>query len=134
MVGQSDHQLIQNMLARIAHRGPDDEGIYLAETSTGERVGLGHRRLSIIDLSPAGHEPMPDARQELWLTFNGEIYNFRELRRELERHGHQFRSESDAEVLLYAYRQWGRDFLDRLNGMFAFAIWDARDESLLLAR
>ncbi|HXG66428.1 MAG TPA: asparagine synthase (glutamine-hydrolyzing) [Blastocatellia bacterium] len=134
VVGQPDYQLIQNMLARIAHRGPDDEGIYLAETSTGERVGLGHRRLSIIDLSPAGHEPMPDARQELWLTFNGEIYNFRELRRELEQHGHQFRSETDAEVLLYAYRHWGRDFLDRLNGMFAFAIWDARDDSLLLVR
>ena len=134
VVGQPDQQLIKNMLARLAHRGPDDEGVYVAETSADERVGLGHRRLSIIDLSPAGHEPMADASGRIWLTFNGEIYNFKQLRRELEQAGHRFRSRSDAEVIIYAYLEWGRDFLSRLNGMFAFAIWDARDESLLLAR
>jgi asparagine synthase (glutamine-hydrolysing) len=134
VVGQADEQLIKSMLARIAHRGPDDEGVYIAETSTTERVGLGHRRLSIIDLSPAGHEPMPDRSNQIWLTFNGEIYNFKELRRELEARGHIFKSNTDAEVIIYAYCEWGRECLSRLNGMFAFAIWDARDESLLLAR
>lgn len=133
VVGQADEQLIRNMLARIAHRGPDDEGVYVAETSA-DRVGLGHRRLSIIDLSTAGHEPMPDASGQIWLTYNGEIYNFKELRRELENSGHRFRSNTDAEVIIYAYREWGRECLARLNGMFAFAIWDSRDESLFLAR
>ncbi|MCI0490215.1 MAG: asparagine synthase (glutamine-hydrolyzing) [Blastocatellia bacterium] len=134
IVGQADELLIKNMLARVAHRGPDDEGVYVAETSAQDRVGLGHRRLSIIDLSPAGHEPMADASGRVWLTFNGEIYNFKEIRARLERLGHSFRSETDAEVIMYAYLEWGREFLSRLNGMFAFALWDSRDESLLLAR
>jgi asparagine synthase (glutamine-hydrolysing) len=134
IVGQPDEQLIKNMLARIAHRGPDDEGVYVAETSSGERIGLGHRRLSIIDLSPAGHEPMSDASGRIWLTFNGEIYNFKELRRELETRGHRFKSNTDAEVIIYAYLEWGRECLTRFNGMFAFAIWDSQDESLFLAR
>ncbi|HJQ26805.1 MAG TPA: asparagine synthase (glutamine-hydrolyzing) [Blastocatellia bacterium] len=134
VAGQADEALLKLMLQRIAHRGPDDEGIYLTKTASGSTVGLGHRRLSIIDLSPAGHEPMRDARGEIWLTYNGEIYNFKSLRRELEAAGHRFRSDSDAEVVIYAYREWGRDFLTRLNGIFALAIWDARDESLLLAR
>ncbi len=134
VVGRTDEQLIKNMLLRMAHRGPDDEGVYIAETSGGDRVGLGHRRLSIIDLSAGGHEPMSDAGKQVWLTYNGEIYNFKELRRELEHCGHSFRSESDAEVIIYAYLEWGRAFLTRLNGIFALAIWDQRDESLLLAR
>lgn len=134
VVGQADEQLIKNMLARIAHRGPDDEGVYIAETSTQQRVGLGHRRLAIIDLSAAGHEPMSDAGGSIWLTFNGEIYNFKELRRELEGLGHRFNSKTDAEVIIYAYLEWGRECLTRFNGMFAFAIWDSRDESLFLAR
>ncbi|MFL6277997.1 MAG: asparagine synthase (glutamine-hydrolyzing) [Blastocatellia bacterium] len=134
VAGQADEALLKAMLARIAHRGPDDEGIYLTNTTSGQSVGLGHRRLSIIDLSPAGHEPMSDASGQIWLTFNGEIYNFKTIRRELEAAGHRFRSDSDAEVIIYAYREWGRDFLTRLNGMFALAIWDARDQSLLLAR
>ncbi|HWP43082.1 MAG TPA: asparagine synthase (glutamine-hydrolyzing) [Blastocatellia bacterium] len=134
VIGQADEELIREMLARIAHRGPDDEGVYLTGTSSGERAGLGHRRLSIIDLSPAGHEPMADSSGQVWLTFNGEIYNFRELRRELEGRGHRFRSETDAEVIIYAYREWGRACLARLNGMFAFAIWDSADESLFIAR
>jgi asparagine synthase (glutamine-hydrolysing) len=134
IVGQADDQLIKNMLARIAHRGPDDEGTYIAAAANGERVGLGHRRLSIIDLSPAGHEPMSDAQGEIWLTYNGEIYNFKELRKELEKCGYRFKSESDAEVVIYAYREWGLNSLALFNGMFAFAIWDGRDNSLLLAR
>ena len=134
IIGQPDEQLIKEMLARIAHRGPDDEGVYLAPTSSGERIGLGHRRLSIIDLSPAGHEPMPDTSGRVWLTFNGEIYNFKDLRRELEALGHHFKSNTDAEVIIYAYLEWGRECLTRFNGMFAFAIWDLRDESLFLAR
>ena len=84
VVGRADEKLIKDMLARIAHRGPDDEGLYIAETSRKSRVGLGHRRLSIIDLSPAGHGPMPDAEGQVWLTYNGEIYNFQQLRHELE--------------------------------------------------
>ncbi len=134
VVGQADEQLIKSMLAPIAHRGPDDEGFYIADTSAGERVGLGHRRLSIIDLSQAGHEPMADSSGKIWLTYNGEIYNFKELRGELESRGHQFKSETDAEVIIYAYIEWGRECLSRFNGMFAFAIWDARDESLFIAR
>jgi asparagine synthase (glutamine-hydrolysing) len=134
VVGKADEQLIQKMLASIAHRGPDDEGIYIAESANGERVGLGHRRLSIIDLSPAGHEPMSDAQGEIWLTYNGEIYNFKEIRKELEKRGHKFKSESDAEVVIYAYREWGLNALGMFNGMFAFAIWDMRNNSLLLAR
>jgi asparagine synthase (glutamine-hydrolysing) len=134
IVGKADEQLIQNMLASIAHRGPDDEGIYIASAASGARVGLGHRRLSIIDLSPAGHEPMSDTLGEIWLTYNGEIYNFKEIRKELEKRGHQFKSESDAEVVIYAYREWGLNALAMFNGMFAFAIWDGRNNSLLLAR
>jgi asparagine synthase (glutamine-hydrolysing) len=134
VAGRADEQLIKKMLEPIAHRGPDDEGVYVAETSADERVGLGHRRLSIIDLSPAGHEPMSDASGQIWLTFNGEIYNFKELRRRLEGLGHRLRSDTDAEVIIYAYREWGRGCLSLLNGMFAFALWDSRDESLLLAR
>jgi asparagine synthase (glutamine-hydrolysing) len=134
VVGQPDEQLIKNMLARIAHRGPDDEGVYIAETSSGQRIGLGHRRLSIIDVSPAGHEPMSDTSGTVWLTYNGEIYNFKEIRRELENLGHQFKSNTDAEVIIYSYLEWGHECLARFNGMFAFAIWDARDESLFLAR
>jgi asparagine synthase (glutamine-hydrolysing) len=134
VVGQPDQQLIKSMLSRIAHRGPDDEGVYVAATPSGERIGLGHRRLSIIDLSSAGHEPMSDAGGRIWLTFNGEIYNFKELRRDLEARGHRFKSNTDAEVIIYAYIEWGRDCLARFNGMFAFAIWDSNDESLFLAR
>ena len=133
-IGNVDQSLLSSMLVRIAHRGPDDEGIYLAQTSTGDYIGLGHRRLAIIDLSPGGHEPMSDSTGRVWLTFNGEIYNFRELRRELEGLGYSFRSESDAEVIIYAYVQWGPQCLTRFNGIFAFAIWDSRDESLFIAR
>jgi asparagine synthase (glutamine-hydrolysing) len=113
------------------HRGPDDAGLWLAPDS---RIGLAHRRLSIIDLSPLGRQPMETQDGRLRIVFNGEIYNFRELRRELERAGHAFRSESDTEVLLLGYREWGLGMLDRLRGMFAFGLWDERERELLLAR
>lgn len=115
----------------MAHRGPDDVGIWWA---TDGRVGLGHRRLAIIDLSPAGHQPMQDVTGTLTIVFNGEIYNYRDLQRELLAKGHIFRSHSDTEVILAAYREWGPDCLSRLNGMFAFALHDATQQTLFLAR
>jgi asparagine synthase (glutamine-hydrolysing) len=102
--------------------------------STDHRVGLGHRRLAIIDLSPGGHQPMADATGTLHIVFNGEIYNFQDIRRELEARGHLFRSQSDTEVILEAYRAWGIDCLERLNGMFAFALHDASSSTVFIAR
>ncbi len=113
------------------HRGPDDAGEWW---SADVCVGFGHRRLAIIDLSPAGHQPMQDANGELCIVFNGEIYNFPELRRELATKGQTFRSHSDTEVILAAYREWGTDCLSRLNGMFAFALYDGRQRQLFMAR
>ncbi len=123
-----------SMLHAIAHRGPDDQGAarFLC-ASTGHHVFLGHRRLAIID--PAGaRQPMGDSEAGLALTFNGEIYNFRQLRAELRGLGYRFSRDSDTEVLLRAYQHWGREVVHRLRGMFAFAIWDARNERLFLAR
>lgn len=115
----------------MTHRGPDDAGVWWSENGL---VGLGHRRLAIIDLSPAGHQPMQDNSRSLTIVFNGEIYNYRDLRRELVGKGHVFRSHSDTEVLLAAYREWGVDCLSRLNGMFAFALYDAAQQKMFLAR
>lgn len=115
----------------LHHRGPDDAGQWW---SADGRVGLGHRRLAIIDLSPGGHQPMQDALGELCIVFNGEIYNFGDLRRELSAKGHAFRSKSDTEVILAAYREWGTDCLARLNGMFVFALYDAAHRQLFMAR
>lgn len=115
----------------MTHRGPDDAGEWWSNDG---RVGLAHRRLSIIDLSPAGHQPMHDASGALSIVFNGEIYNFAELRAQLIALGHGFRSHSDTEVILFAYRQWGTDCLVRLNGMFAFALFDAQQQTVFLAR
>lgn len=115
----------------MTHRGPDDRGLWW---SADARVGFGHRRLAIIDLSAAGHQPMLDQTGELCIVFNGEIYNFADLRRELSAEGHGFRSQTDTEVVLAAYREWGADCLMRLNGMFAFALYDSRRQMLLLAR
>ncbi|MGA9549111.1 MAG: asparagine synthetase B, partial [Rhodomicrobium sp.] len=115
----------------MAHRGPDDSGEYWSDDG---RVGFGHRRLSIIDLSAAGHQPMQTPDGQLCITFNGEIYNYTELKRELESCGHAFRSSSDTEVILAAYRQWGKDCLSRLHGMFAFAVYDKRAATVFLAR
>src|SRR6266850_5936630 len=120
-----------SMRDSMTHRGPDDEGIYI---SPDRALGLGHRRLSIIDLSPAGRQPMSDSDGRFWIVFNGEIYNFAELRRDLEREGTVFRSRSDTEVLLYLYKQHGKQMLRLLRGMFAFAIFDTQQRTLFLAR
>ena len=116
------------MTKSISHRGPDDEGYYLAGP-----LGFGFRRLSIIDLS-GGHQPMSDQEESVWVVFNGEIYNFPEIKRELQSHGHVFRTNSDTEVIIHGYKQWGDEVLNRLNGMFGLAIWDARHKRLLVAR
>ncbi len=116
------------MAATLAHRGPDAE-----RQRVDGSVALGYRRLSIIDLSEAAHEPLPNEDGTLWLVFNGEIYNFRELRRELEAR-HRFRSEGDGEVILHLYEERGDDAVKALDGMFAFALWDGRKKRLLLAR
>jgi asparagine synthase (glutamine-hydrolysing) len=119
---------IEPMADSIAHRGPDDQGYYLSGP-----IGLGFRRLSIIDLA-AGHQPMSDQEESVWVVFNGEIYNFPELRAELEKFGHVFRTNSDTEVIIHGYKQWGDDVLNRLNGMFGLAIWDSRRKRLIVAR
>lgn len=124
-----DHDLIERMTALISYRGPDDHGIY--EDS---EVRLGHRRLSIIDLSESGHQPMQTDDGDLVITYNGEVYNYRELRAELEKRGHRFQSASDTETILFAYREFGLDFLNHLEGMFAFALWDRRQQQLVIAR
>ncbi len=128
--------VLEQATASLAHRGPDDSGTVLLIESQPEplEIGLGHRRLAILDLSPLGHQPMQDPVTGNWIVFNGEIYNFRGLRKELEAAGAEFRSHSDTEVILAAYRVWGESCLTRLGGMFAFALWDAPRKRLLLAR
>ena len=121
-------QDVEAMTRTIAHRGPDDEGYFVSGA-----LGFGFRRLSIIDLD-GGHQPMADAEETVWVIFNGEIYNFRELRHELESRGHRFRTRSDTEVIIHGYKQWGNDVLTRLNGMFGVAIWDVQRQRLILAR
>lgn len=121
--------ILKKMTDAIAHRGPDGEGQWIEGN-----VGFGHRRLAIIDLSPAGHQPMISADHRFVLSYNGEIYNFRELRTELEAAGYWFRSKTDSEVVLHALAQWGTDALLKFNGMFALALWDRKEQALLLAR
>ena len=128
-----DRGTVERMLELIAHRGPDGQGIAELPAPDGARVYLGHRRLAIIDPEGAA-QPMRDAEAGLTITFNGEIYNFRALRGELEALGHRFARDSDTEVLLHAYRQWGEGCVERLRGMFAFAIWDAPRAKLFIAR
>ena len=112
----------------LAHRGPDAGGLWLDES-----VGLGHRRLSIIDLE-GGLQPMWDSENRIGIVFNGEIYNYRELREILTKKGHKFQSDSDTETIIYAYREWGSDCVYRFDGMFAFAIYDRLEKTLFLAR
>jgi asparagine synthase (glutamine-hydrolysing) len=121
-------ETIVRMARSIAHRGPDDEGFFISGP-----VGLGFRRLSIIDLA-GGHQPMSDTEETVWVIFNGEIYNYRELRAELQKKGHQFRTKSDTEVIVHGYKEWGIDVFNHLNGMFGLAIWDVVNERLVLAR
>jgi asparagine synthase (glutamine-hydrolysing) len=124
-----DRDLLQRMTSVLTHRGPDDAGLYLKGGA-----GLGHRRLSIIDLSPLGHQPMSNEDGTVWSVFNGEIYNFPELRQDLIGKGHVFRSKSDTETIIHLYEEYGSECPKFLRGMFAFAIWDERDRSLFLAR
>jgi asparagine synthase (glutamine-hydrolysing) len=153
-------EAVERATRRLRHRGPDDEGYLFVNTRADRKVlcagsdtspelelppirqfkdewfdlGLGFRRLSILDLSPAGHQPMPSADGKCWIIFNGEIYNYIELRAELAKHGHKFQTGTDTEVILAAYRHWGVDCLTHFNGMWAFAIWDSNSQHLFLAR
>lgn len=120
------------MCSQIRHRGPDDEGIYISNSRFS--VGLGHRRLSIIDLSTSGHQPMSNENESIWIVFNGEIYNFKDIRSALENKGHIFRSDTDTETIIHLYEEYGTDCVNKLRGMFAFAIWDEKKESLFMAR
>ena len=119
---------IHLMAGTMQHRGPDDEGYYF-----NNEIGLGFRRLSIIDLA-AGHQPMTDNDQKIWVVFNGEIYNFHDLRNQLKDYGYEFRTESDTEVIVAGYKKWGEDVLRYLNGMFGLAIWDEESKKLVIAR
>jgi len=121
-------ETIRRMTGTIVHRGPDDEGYFLSGP-----IGLGFRRLSIIDLA-GGHQPMSDAEETVWVIFNGEIYNYRELRAELQSKGHEFRTNSDTEVIIHGYKEWGTRVFDHLNGMFGLAIWDVKKQRLVVAR
>jgi asparagine synthase (glutamine-hydrolysing) len=123
-----ERETIVRMARSIAHRGPDDEGFFIAGP-----VGLGFRRLSIIDLA-GGHQPMSNSEATVWIIFNGEIYNYKELRAELQSKGHEFRTNSDTEVIIHGYEEWGTDVFNHLNGMFGLAIWDVQKERLILAR
>ncbi|MEP6651710.1 MAG: asparagine synthase (glutamine-hydrolyzing) [Myxococcales bacterium] len=129
--GKADQQAVKAAIDAIVHRGPDGRALW---SSADGRVCLGHARLAIIDRSTAAAQPMLDERGEVALVFNGEIYNFVELRQQLEALGRRFRTASDSEVLLQSYMEWGKDCLNRLNGMFAFAIWDGRSRQLFAAR
>src|SRR5438045_2974324 len=122
-------EAIANALATLKHRGPEANGAMQLEGAV-----LAHTRLRIIDLSPAGAQPMANEDRTVWVTFNGEIYNFQELRRELEGLGHRFQSHSDTEVLVHGYEAWGDAVTERVDGMFAFGIWDTKRQRLLLAR
>src|SRR5580700_3444504 len=117
------------MHATIRHRGPDDAGVW-----TDGHAGLAHARLSIIDLSPAGHQPMASADGEVWLTYNGEVYNFAGLRADLVGRGYRFRSRTDSEVIANGWHAWGPRLFDRMRGMFALGLWDRRSRRLILAR
>lgn len=124
-----DRSLIDRMTSVLSHRGPDDKGIY-----TEGHVGLGHQRLSIIDLSVAGHQPMSNEDNSIWIIFNGEIYNYEVLRKELITRGHVFKSHTDTEVIIHLYEDAGTECVHKLRGMFAFAIWDSKQQQLFLAR
>src|ERR1700704_887806 len=126
-----DGDIVDPMLASMAHRGPDDRG---TQVLSGGELVFGHLRLSILDLSPLGHQPMGTADGKTWIVYNGEVYNFREVRSDLQALGWVFRSESDTEVILAAYRTWGLDAVERFRGMFAFALWDDSKKRLHLCR
>ena len=123
-------KILKEMTREMAHRGPDDEGVYVDGN-----IGLGHRRLAIIDLSPNAHQPMANDDNSAWIAYNGEVYNFPGLKKELSEKGYQFKSKSDTEVVLKSYQEWGMiDCLKKFNGMFAFAIFDKKNKRIILAR
>src|SRR2546423_1603127 len=123
--------LLISMRDQLSHRGPDDAGVYLTKD---RRLGFGHRRLSIVDLSPAGHNPMPNEGETVWITFNGEIYNHQKLRKELINKGHLYRSRTDTETIIHLYEERGLDFVQDLEGDFAIGLWDENASCLVLAR
>ncbi len=125
----ADRPLLERMKQSLEHRGPDAHGSFVADG-----VSLGHRRLSIVDLSESGRQPLANADETIWITFNGEIYNHPELKRSLEQKGYVYRGSSDTESIVYAYQEYGLEFVQHLTGMFAFAIWDTRKRRLVLAR
>ncbi|TRZ49491.1 asparagine synthase (glutamine-hydrolyzing) [bacterium] len=126
-----DENALVKMRDTMSHRGPDDAGIWLSKD---KKIGLAQRRLSIIDLSAAGHQPMSDIDGKYWITFNGEVYNFQEIRQELKKKQHCFKSHTDTEVIIESYKEWGIDCLQKFNGMFAFGLYDEQKKSLFLAR
>jgi asparagine synthase (glutamine-hydrolysing) len=128
-----DSATVLDMVDTLHHRGPDDRGVWVGGDDRAS-VGLGHTRLSIIDLSSAGHQPMTNEDGTIWLTYNGEVYNHRDVREPLEASGHTYRSQTDSETIIHAYEEWGDACVDRFRGMFAFAIWDGPRRRLLLAR
>lgn len=127
-LGQGNEEILRRMIDSLIHRGPDDEGFYF-----NNKIGLGHRRLSIIDLA-TGHQPISNEDETIWLIFNGEIYNYQELRKKLINQGHKFSTQTDTEVMVHLYEEKGEDFLKELNGMFALALWDEKRKKLILAR
>lgn len=129
-IGEDENKevIIKKMTDRMVHRGPDEEGYYIDE-----KIALGHRRLSIIDLEN-GTQPMLNKNKSLVVIFNGEIYNYVELKEELKLQGHEFRTNSDTEVLLHGYEEWGKELPKKLRGMFAFSIWDKASKTLFCAR
>ncbi len=136
LITQHPENIIPEMLKKIEHRGFDDEGVFISQEFGNEQLKtcLGHRRLSILDPTPAGHQPFFSDDKRFTLTYNGEIYNYKEIQDELEAKGHKFKTDCDTEVLVKAFQQWGIDCLDKLNGMFAFAIWDELEKTLILVR
>jgi asparagine synthase (glutamine-hydrolysing) len=126
--GNIDHDLVRRMSDALSHRGPDDEGYHFEE-----KVGLGFKRLSIIDLD-TGNQPICNEDETIWIVYNGETYNFPFIRKNLEEKGHQFKTKSDTETIVHGYEEWGVDVLNRMNGMFAFALWDLNNERLFIAR
>jgi len=131
IAGNVDRMALERMTAALVHRGPDDGGVHV---DAGAGIGLGNRRLAILDLSPNGHMPMTSAQSRVTITYNGEVYNYRALRRELAARGHSFISDTDTGVVLRGYEEWGRGVLPRLNGIFALAIWDPGTAELIVAR
>ncbi|MGH7909920.1 MAG: asparagine synthase (glutamine-hydrolyzing) [Thermodesulfobacteriota bacterium] len=128
---KTDMAVLTSMSETLTHRGPDDAGIYF---DVDNNVGLGHSRLSILDLSSLGHQPMPNENKSIWITYNGEVYNYREIRKELIERGYNFKSNTDTEVLIKAYEEWGMECVHKFIGMFAIAIWDRRQQKLFLLR